>query len=92
MKLKSCTIRNKFAKIGDATASQIRDVRGGEFSLGAGRGKKSSGRGGSGRGKSKNLQGRAIQLLEYQWWEGKFDTLGKLVSAHRADGLPPYTG
>ena len=33
-----------------------------------------------------------FQLLEYQWWEGKFDTLGKLVSAHRADGLPPYMG
>ena len=45
-----------------------------------------------------------FQLLEYQWWEGKFDTLGKLVSAHRAwrhtlhggcasiggAGLPPW--
>ena len=38
------------------------------------------------------LPSRAFQLLEYQWREGKFDTLGKLVSAHRADGLPPYMG
>ena len=27
---------------------------------------------------------RPFQLLEYQWREGRFDTLGKLTSAHRA--------
>ena len=34
----------------------------------------------------------SFQLLEYQWrWrEGKFDTLGKLGSAHRAVGQHPY--
>ena len=33
-----------------------------------------------------------FQLLEYQWrWrEGKFDTLGKLGSAHRVVGQHPY--
>ena len=27
-----------------------------------------------------------FQLLEYQWSEGEFDTLGKLGSAHRPGG------
>ena len=32
---------------------------------------------------------RAFQLLEYQWGEGRFDTLGLLGSAHRAQGQHP---
>ena len=48
-------------------------------------------------GTTTNEQGKIgllspFQLLEYQWREGKFDTLGKLVSAHHADGLTPYMG
>ena len=41
-----------------------------------------------------NLWERPFQLLEYQWrWrEGKFDTLGKLGSAHLAVGQHPYKG
>ena len=34
-------------------------------------------------------QEQAFQLLEYQWREGRFDTLGKLGSAHRAVGQHP---
>ena len=30
-----------------------------------------------------------FQLLEYQWGEGRFDTLGLLGSAHRAQGQHP---
>ena len=30
-----------------------------------------------------------FQLLQYQWWEGRFDTLGKLVSAHPGGGQHP---
>ena len=33
-----------------------------------------------------------FQLLKYQWSEGKFDTLGKSGSAHRAQGTPPSKG
>ena len=33
-----------------------------------------------------------FQLLEYQWGEGRFDTLGLLGSAHRAQGQPPSEG
>ena len=32
---------------------------------------------------------QTFQFLEYQWSEGKFDTLGKLGFAHRAQGTPP---
>ena len=34
----------------------------------------------------------AFQLLEYQWSEGEFDTLGKMGSAHWAGGTPPSEG
>ena len=33
-----------------------------------------------------------FQLLEYQWQEGGFDTLGKLVSAHPGGGQHPAAG
>ena len=33
-----------------------------------------------------------FQLLKYQWSEGKFDTLGKSGSAHRAQETPPSKG
>ena len=35
---------------------------------------------------------RSFQLLEYQWSEGEFDTLGKLGSAHQPGGTPPSDG
>ena len=35
------------------------------------------------------LLGSPFQLLEYQWGEGRFDTLGLLGSAHRAQGQHP---
>ena len=34
----------------------------------------------------------AFQLLEYHWQEGRFDTLGKLVSAHPGGGQHPTVG
>ena len=33
-----------------------------------------------------------FQLLEYQWGEGRFDTLGLLACAHRAQGQHPWQG
>ena len=36
-----------------------------------------------------SLQVPPLQLLEYQWSEGEFDTLGKLGSARRPEGTPP---
>ena len=33
------------------------------------------------------LRPSPFQLLEYQWGEGRFDTLGLLGSAHRALGM-----
>ena len=34
-----------------------------------------------------SLQVPPLQLLEYQWSEGEFDTLGKLGSAHWPGGI-----
>ena len=38
------------------------------------------------------LHSQSFQLLEYQWREGRFDTLGKLVSAHPGGGQHPPGG
>ena len=34
----------------------------------------------------------SFHLLEYQWSEDEFDSLGKLGSAHRVQGTPPLEG
>ena len=39
-----------------------------------------------------SLQVPPFQLLENQWLEGEFDTLGELDSAHRPGGTHPSEG
>ena len=39
-----------------------------------------------------HYQAWSFHLLEYQWSEDEFDTLGKSGSAHRVQGTPPLEG